>query len=136
MASLKRGYVVIVGCGRLGSHLAETFSAAGSAVVVIDQDAGSFERLSSDFSGFTIEADAAELAVLERAKTSAADLFVAASARENLNIFTALVARHHFGVKEVIARIEEPESESIYNQLGIRTFCPTTLSVEHLLKHP
>jgi trk system potassium uptake protein TrkA len=94
------------------------------------------QLLSPDFSGFTIEADAAEIAVLERAKTADADLFIAASSRDTLNIFTALVARHHFGVKEVIARVHEPELEPFYNQLGIRTVNPTTLSAERLLELP
>ena len=45
-------YVVIVGCGRLGSHLANQLSRAGHSIVVIDADASTFDNLSSDFSGF------------------------------------------------------------------------------------
>lgn len=130
------GYVVIVGCGRLGSHIANTLSADRSSVVVIDRDAEAFGLLSADFSGFTIEGDAAELAVLESARTADADLFIAASSRDNLNIFVAQVARHHFQVPRVIARVFEPQLESFYAQLGIRTVCPTTLSVAHFLKQP
>ena len=129
-----RGYVVVVGCGRLGSHIANTFRANRSAVVVIDRDADAFKLLSADFSGFTVEGNAAELAVLEGAKTGDADLFIAVTSRDNLNIFVAQIARHHFDVTDVIARVFEPELESFYAQLGIRTVCPTTLSMDHFLK--
>jgi trk system potassium uptake protein TrkA len=132
----KRKYVIVVGCGNFGSHIANTLSAGRSAVVVIDRDARSFDLLSADFSGFTIEGDAAELAVLETAKTADADLFISASSRDNLNIFIAQVARIHFGVPDVVARVVEPELGSFYGQLGIRTVCPTTLSLDHFLKPP
>jgi trk system potassium uptake protein TrkA len=128
------GFAVVVGCGRFGSELANTLSAGRSAVVVIDRDPRTFDLLSADFSGFTVEGDAAELAVLEAAKTADADLFIAASSRDNLNIFVAQVARHHFGVPQVVARVFEPALGSFYGELGIRTVCPTTLSIDHFLK--
>jgi trk system potassium uptake protein TrkA len=128
------GYVVVVGCGRLGSFIANSLSAGRNAVVVIDRDAEAFKLLSADFSGFTLEGDAAELAVLESAKTGDADLLIAASSRDNLNVFVAQVARKHFGVPEAIARVFEPELGAFYDQLGIRTVCPTTLSIEHFLR--
>jgi trk system potassium uptake protein TrkA len=131
-----RGYVVIAGCGRLGSYIANSLSAGRSAVVVIDRDAEAFKLLSGDFSGFTLEGDAAELAVLESARTGDADLFIAASSHDNLNLFVAQVARHHFGVPEAVARVFEPQLEVFYNQLGIRTVCPTTLSLDQFLRQP
>jgi len=128
------GFVVIAGCGRLGSHVANSLSAGLSAVVVIDRDPDAFKLLSAEFSGFTLEGDAAELAVLDSAKTGDADLFIAASSSDNLNLFVAQVARRHFGVPEAVARVFEPELEGFYAGLGIRTVCPTTLSVAQFLK--
>jgi trk system potassium uptake protein TrkA len=128
------GYVVIVGCGQLGSYLANSLSAGRSAVVVIDRNPEAFKLLSGDFSGFTLEGDAAELAVLESARTGDADLFIAASSHDNLNLFVAQVARHHFGVPEAVARVFEPQLGAFYEGLGIRTVCPTTLSVDHFLR--
>jgi trk system potassium uptake protein TrkA len=131
-----RRYAIVVGCGRLGSHLANTFSARGNSVVVIDREPAAFEQLSADFSGFTVEGDAAEFAVLEQAKTADADLFIAVTSRDNLNIFAGQVARFHFKVPEVIVRVFEPELESFYNLLGLRTVCPTTISADYFLKQP
>jgi trk system potassium uptake protein TrkA len=60
-------YVVVVGCGRLGSTIANTLSQVGESVVVIDRDERTFADLSGEFSGFRITGDAAELAVLRQA---------------------------------------------------------------------
>ncbi|MDD4457462.1 MAG: NAD-binding protein, partial [Syntrophotalea acetylenica] len=54
-------YVVIVGCGRLGSLLAGLLSEVGSSVVIIDVNESAFELLSAEFSGFRIVGDAVEI---------------------------------------------------------------------------
>ena len=61
-------YIVIIGCGRLGSHLANQLSRVGHSVVVIDKDEAAFKELSPDFSGFRIEGDATQIGVLNEAK--------------------------------------------------------------------
>ena len=64
-------YIVVVGCGRLGSILASRLSSQGNSVVVIDPYESSFNNLSSDFSGFQITGDASEIEVLRSAKVDA-----------------------------------------------------------------
>ena len=51
-------YIVVVGCGRLGSILASRLSGQGHSVVVIDWDESTFNSLSIEFSGFPIVGDA------------------------------------------------------------------------------
>jgi trk system potassium uptake protein TrkA len=63
-------YIVIVGCGRLGSHLANQLSRQGHSVVVIDRNEATFSGLSPDFSGFRVDGDATQMAVLKEAKLS------------------------------------------------------------------
>jgi trk system potassium uptake protein TrkA len=128
---VKRQYVVIVGCGRFGSYLANRYSKTGSSVVVVDPDPESFSALSSDFSGFTIEGNAFEYAVLQQAKTGKADLFVAATEKDSTNLFCAHVARAHFRVPEVVARVYDPELSRMYEGTGITTISPVLVSVEH-----
>ncbi|MEW9124780.1 MAG: NAD-binding protein, partial [Thermotaleaceae bacterium] len=50
----KGEYIIVVGCGRLGTHLARLLSKARKSVVVIDKDEQAFHKLGDDFSGFTI----------------------------------------------------------------------------------
>jgi trk system potassium uptake protein TrkA len=121
-------YIIIVGCGRLGSHLANLLSKARKSVVVIDKDEKAFNRLSDDFSGFTIEADAIEIETLKKAKIDKADVIAATTNDDNTNIMIAQIAKTIYGVPKVIARLFEPSREKVYEELEVETICPTTLS--------
>ena len=123
-------YIVIVGCGRLGSGLANQLSRIGHSVVVIDSDEDTFEGLSSDFSGFRIVGDATQLAVLKQAKLKDADIFFATTHGDNVNLMVAQVARKLFNVPQVLARVFDPRREQVYNQLGIETICPTSVAAK------
>ncbi len=123
-------FIVIVGCGRLGSGLANQLSRIGHSVVVIDSDEDTLEGLSSDFSGFRIVGDATQLAVLKQAKLKDADILFATTHGDNVNLMVAQVARKLFNVPQVLARVFDPRREQIYNQLGIETICPTSVAAE------
>ena len=131
----RKVFVVIVGCGRFGSFLANRFSSEGSSVVVIDPDPESFTALRSDFSGFTIEGNAFEFAVLKQAKTARADVFVAATEKDSTNLFCADVAKTHFKVPRVVARVYEPEFTEIFRNTGIEIVCPALISSEHFFRN-
>ncbi|MFH0726713.1 MAG: TrkA family potassium uptake protein [Pseudomonadota bacterium] len=126
-------YIVIVGCGRLGSHLANQLSRVGHSIVVIDKDGATFNDLSSDFSGFRVEGDAVQMAVLKGAKVKDADVFFATTHEDNVNLMVAQVAKKLFHVPHVLARVFDPRREQVFNQLGIETICPTSVAAEMFL---
>ena len=131
IADMKSLYVVVVGCGRLGGHLANLLSRDGHRVVVIDRDEASFSRLSAEFySGFRVEGDASEPSVLRRAGIEKADLMIAATHDDNVNLMVALVAHRVFGVKHAMARVYDPDREETYRELGVETVCPTLIAGE------
>ena len=90
-------YIVIVGCGRLGSHLANQLSRNGNSVVIIDIDESSFCQLSPEFSGFRVEGDATQVAVLHGAKIKQADVLIATTHEDNANMMIGQVAKKVFG---------------------------------------
>lgn len=122
--------IVIVGCGRLGSLLADRLSREGNAVVVVDRNEASFSRLSTDFSGFKVEGDATQLSVLERSRLKESDVLIATTHDDNVNIMVALVAQKVLRIPIVLARVLEPKFGQIYAQLGIKTICPTSIASE------
>jgi trk system potassium uptake protein TrkA len=126
-------YIVIVGCGRLGSHLANQLSHVGHSVVVIDKDEATFNDLSSDFSGFRVQGDATQMAVLKEAKLKGADVFFATTHEDNVNLMVAQVARKVFNVPHVLARVFDPRRQQVFEQLGIETICPTSVAAEMFL---
>ena len=127
-------YIVIVGCGRLGAHLANHLSRDGHSVVAIDTEDRAFGNLSPEYSGFKVEGDATELAVLQQAKADKADLLIATTRDDNVNLMVAQVAKAQFGVSRVLARVFEPKREAIYRRLGVETICPTSVAAELFLK--
>ena len=110
----KSPYIVVIGCGRLGSILASNLSQQGCEVVVIDKDKSTFERLAGDFSGFPITGDAAEMNLLQAAKLNQAQVVIAVTGKDNLNIMVSQLAQTVFQVPIVLTRILDPAREEIY----------------------
>ncbi len=131
---MKQKYIVIIGCGRLGSTLANSLSAMGHSIVVIDRNNEAFELLDAGFSGFKISGDANEFFVLKQAKTEKAEVVLAVTNDENLNIMLAQTCQTVLGVKKVIARISNPSRQNIYNDLGINTICPEQLAASQFME--
>jgi trk system potassium uptake protein len=127
MSPHRKLFIIIVGCGSSGAYLANRMSREGHSLVVIDSNSEAFENLSVAFSGFRVEGDATELAVLRQAKIDRADLVIAAATDDNVNLMVAQVAKKFFRVPRVIARAFKPDRENIYQALGIDAICPTTL---------
>ncbi len=122
--------VVIVGCGRVGALLASNLAAKGHAVTVIDLEAEAFDRLPSEFNGRTVLGSGTDIDVQRRAGIEQADAFVACTPGDNRNIAASQIAREIFGVRKVVARINDPLRERIFRDLGLETVCPTISGAE------
>ena len=120
-------FVIVVGCGRLGSLIANRLSLNGHHVTVIDNSETAFAALSPEYSGFQIEGDATEFATLREADARQADVVVVATQNDNINLMVGQVARKLFNVPRVIARVSEPEREEVFYDLGVETICPATM---------
>lgn len=131
--SKKQLFIVIVGCGRLGSFLANRFSRDGHSVVIIDINEAKFENLSAEFSGFRIEGDATEIAVLKQAKIDKTDAMIAATREDNVNLMIAQIAKRIYKVPKVMARIFDLRREEIFRQLDIETISPTSIAGDAFL---
>ncbi|GAB4518570.1 MAG: hypothetical protein OHK0046_26350 [Anaerolineae bacterium] len=127
-------YIIIVGCGRLGGALANHLSANGHQLVVIDRKEASFDKLSTEFSGFRILGDAAEMHILREAQPERADYFFATTTEDNINLMVAQIAKHIFRVPHVVARVFDPARERIYREFGIQTISPTKLSTDAFMQ--
>ena len=123
-------YTIIIGCGRLGSSLANTLSDKGGNVLIMDKNKDSFRRLSPDFGGLAVVADGTDFSALEEAQIQNASVVVAVSNNDNINIMVAQIARDVFHVDRVIARLYDPERECVYKEFNIDTICPAVLSAQ------
>ncbi len=120
-------YVIIVGCGRVGSELAKLLSSEGHNVVVIDRAAKSFERLGRTFNGLTLPGNGFDVELLKHAGIAQADAFCSVTNGDNTNIVAAQVAKKIFKVPKVIARVYDPNRADIYRSLGLDILSGTIL---------
>ena len=127
-------HVVIMGCGRVGSTLAETLDARGDTVAVIDQESGAFRRLPASFTGRTVTGVGFDREVLVDAGIEQAQAFAAVSSGDNSNILAARVARETFGVENVVARIYDPKRAEVYQRLGIATVATVRWTADQMMR--
>jgi trk system potassium uptake protein TrkA len=132
-------FILIVGCGRVGSSVARSMLQAGHEVSCLDEDPESHARLEvgldkgwEDLGGqFTVgtglETDALVAAGIEKA-----DAFIASTDGDNTNIVIGQIAQRRYEVPTVIARILDPLRAEWYQQQGLHTICPTRVAIEML----
>ncbi len=118
---------VIVGCGRVGSVLADSFDRAGHEVIIIDTSTSAFDRLPGTFGGAAVRGDGTDEDTLRRAGAADADLFIAMTEGDNRNVMASQLAAEALGAKRVIAKINDPLRATAYADLGLATLCRTNL---------
>ena len=117
-------HAVILGCGRVGSAISVDLAKAGHSVAVIDKRADAFDRLPPGFEAQKVVGVGFDRDVLEKAgiaKAAEDGAFIAVTNGDNSNIVSARIAREHYHVKRVIARIYDPRRAEIYEKLNIPT---------------
>ncbi len=127
-------HIVIMGCGRVGSSLAQELDRLGHSVAVIDHDIEAFRRLGPAFAGATVTGVGFDRDTLGKAGIERAHAFAAVSSGDNSNILAARVARENFGVGKVVARIYDPKRAEIYERLGIPTVATVAWSTGQMLR--
>ena len=132
-------FILIVGCGRVGSSVARAMLREGHEVSCLDEDPESHARLEvglekgwEDHGGhFTVgaglETDALVAAGIEKA-----DAFIASTDGDNTNLVIAQIAKHGYEVGKVIVRVLDPARAEWYREQGLETVCPTAAAIEML----
>jgi trk system potassium uptake protein TrkA len=127
-----------MGCGRVGAELTVQLAKGGHSVAIIDKRKAAFDRLPPGFEAEKIVGTGFDREVLDEARIKEADAFVAVSNGDNSNIVSARVAREHYKVPKVIARIYDPRRADIYERLDIPTVSTVRWAakqIQYLLFH-
>ena len=125
-------HIVIMGCGRVGAELTVQLSKGGHAVAIIDKREEAFDRLPPGFHAKTVVGLGFDRTILQEAGIENAKAFVAVSNGDNSNIVSARIAREHFHVPKVIARIYDPRRAEIYEKLNIPTVASVRWSAQQI----
>ena len=100
--------IVIVGCGKVGTSIARELNTSGHDITVVDNNGAAVRRLSESLDVMGIEGNGATYEALSEAGAETADLVIAATARDEVNLYACLMARAA-GVPHTIARVRSPE---------------------------
>ena len=119
-------YAVIVGGGKVGYYLAKALVYEGHEVLVLDRDAERAQIINEELGEITINGDGCELNSLEEAGVSRADVLIAATGDDEINLIACQIARARFSVPRTIARINNPKNEAIFKKLGVDATVSTT----------
>lgn len=121
--------ILVIGCGMIGSSLAEELDKQGHDVSVIDQNPEKLETLSAEFSGFTTVGVPIDIDVLKRAGITTCDVLFAVTGQDDMNIMVSQLARQAFDVGRIYARVADIRKGEVFEKLGINVICPTKLTV-------
>jgi trk system potassium uptake protein len=132
-------FVLIVGCGRVGSAIAKRAIKDGNEVSVLDESEEAHAMLDHDLdqtwedSGgrFTV-GTALEVEALDAAGIQQADVVVCSTDGDNTNIVVAQIAQKRFHVPKVVVRVHDPLRAEWYHQEGLHTVSPTQVAIEML----
>lgn len=124
--------IIVAGCGRVGSRLAEFLSRNDHDVSVIDNNQSAFRSLGRDFNGRTVRGLAFDEDVLRMAGIETCDVLAAVTDNDSTNLMVVEVARKLYGVNQVIARLTDHRRSNAYAQLGIDHVCGTDLISEEI----
>jgi trk system potassium uptake protein TrkA len=107
---------VIIGGGRGGSYLARDLQGQGYQVKVVDRRPEVVAKLRQEIGGDVICGDGCSPQILEQIGTANADLVVALTHNDEDNLVVCRLAKHHFRVPRVIARVNNPLNEWLYTK--------------------
>lgn len=106
--------ILIAGAGSVGISIAQGLLANGHDVTLIDKLASAM-RISSVPDAEWLLADACEITALEEGGAQEAEVVVAATGDDKVNLVVSLLAKTEFAVPQVVARVSNPKNEWLFD---------------------
>jgi len=125
--------VMIIGCGRVGSLLANHLDEAGHQVLVLDKNQQAFRRLSEKFSGERMVGNGLVEEYVRPALKEKTDILFVMTDKDNVNLMIGQWVKRKFQVDRVITEVHDSVLAGLYKELGLETVCPTDLVLKELL---
>ncbi|MBS1714761.1 MAG: TrkA family potassium uptake protein [Armatimonadetes bacterium] len=113
-------YLVLVGGGNVGMQLAKRLIARGHEVLILEKDSRSAQRLSNVLGDeHVMHGDGCEIHTQKSAGFNRADVVVAVTGEDEDNLVVCQLAKEQWSVKRVLARVNDPDHEEIFREIGI-----------------
>ncbi len=128
-----RMYIIVVGGGKVGFHLAKELVDANHEVLIIEEDSQKAREIADELGDIVLDGDGCEASVLEKAGTSRADMLLAVTGEDQDNLVACQVAKQRFNVARTVARINNPTNEELFRKLEVDiTVSATSAIMSHI----
>jgi trk system potassium uptake protein TrkA len=124
--------IVIAGAGKVGYYLAKTFMDSHE-VTLIEKDRQICERVAEDLGITVVAGDVVKFKILQDADVGRADVFVAATGKDEVNLVASQIVQDHLYVPKVIARVNNPRNERVFRALNIPLTVSSTSVITQLI---
>ena len=123
--------IIIAGAGSVGRYMAEQLSKFGHDIQLIDTNAKEVARVHAEGGTVTgLVGDACEISTLAKAGAADADVIAAVTGDDEDNLVVSLLAKQEFAVPRVVARVNNPNNEWMFNDMwGV----DVSVSTPHLI---
>jgi trk system potassium uptake protein TrkA len=126
-------YAIIVGGGKIGYYLTRSLINRDYEVLLMEKEGTSAYHLSADLGDVVMKGDGCEPTTLQAAGASRADLIVAATGDDADNLVVCQMAAHCFQIPRIIARVNNPDNEALFEKLGVRERINGTSAILNLI---
>ena len=127
--------IVVIGYGRVGSRTVAALVERGHEITLIDKESSRLGRASHLEGVELVQGNGIDVDVQREAGMGEADLLLAITFDDNVNLMAAQVARTHFHVPRAIARVYEPShAEATQEDPRLTVVCPTLLAVTMIVE--
>lgn len=119
---------LIIGGGKIGYNLLKTLKDKNQKITLIERDKDTCVKIADELDATVIHGDGTDLAILEEAGIAGAEIVAAVTGTDEENMVICQIAKKHFNVEKIIARVNNPKNIFIFKSLGIeRIVCSTAL---------
>jgi trk system potassium uptake protein TrkA len=108
--------VCVCGAGKVGLFIANDLALSGHDVLLIEKEDSVLAKLQKEPGVNAVLADACELRSLQRLNLDTYDVLVAATGDDEDNLVASLLAKQEFAVPRIVARVNHPENERLFNE--------------------
>ncbi len=118
-------YIIIGGGGDIGYYLTKSLLNRGHEVLLLEKDPARLQTLKDELGQAIALGDACEARIMEEVGANRADVVIAVTGHDEDNLVICQMAKRYFKVDRIIARLNNPKHETLFQRLGIVTISPT-----------
>jgi trk system potassium uptake protein len=128
-------YVVVIGGGQVGYYLTRELLNAGHEVVVIEKEPARARLIADELGSIVVANDGCEGRYQAEAGMARADVIAAVTGDDGVNLASCQIAKMRFNVPRSIARVNNPEHETLFRHLAIDETVSPIRSIIGVIEH-